>query len=217
MSDSNTAYDLLFAAIRTRCQQDHWYGPELSSPKSRKGVSLDNPRRLGFAYLPASEELLVRTEAALGFALPPLLHALYAKVANGGFGPGAGLQGALEGYGRPGDSIYANSDDTIVAHYLWRSAERTVPLASFEGQWSQYDNVLVPAGKWPEKLLPLCDLGCVQHACISSDEQMYIVAPSQDDAAYVLVNLAISFEMWLWGWVRDEYKIVYYGSHAQKV
>ncbi len=138
-------------------------------------------------------------------------------MANGGFGPVLGIQGALEGYGRPGDSIYANSDDTIVAHYLWRSAGRIVPLASFEGQWSQYDNVLVPNDIWPEKLLPLCNLGCVQHACISSDEQMYLAAPSEDDAAYVLVRLAISFEMWLWAWVRDEYKVVNYGSHAQKV
>ena len=197
MSDVNDTYADLFTAIRTRCEQDHWYGPELSSPQNRKGVALDDPRRFGFTYSPASEELLARTETALGFALPSPLRALYASVANGGFGPVLGIQGALEGYGRLGDSLYANSDDTIVAFYRRRSHGRTVPLASFEGQWLRYDNVLVPAGTWPEHLLPICDLGCVQHACISPDGQMYTVAPSRNDAEYVLVRLTISFEAWL--------------------
>ncbi len=39
------------------------------------------------------EEQLHATETALGFLLPLVLRALYAEVANGGFGPGGGIQG----------------------------------------------------------------------------------------------------------------------------
>jgi hypothetical protein len=40
---------------------------------------------------PADEALLVRAEAFLGFPLPPELRALYLGVADGGFGPGYGM------------------------------------------------------------------------------------------------------------------------------
>ena len=40
---------------------------------------------------PVSEAALADAEKHLGFALPPLLRRLYAEVADGGFGPGAGI------------------------------------------------------------------------------------------------------------------------------
>ncbi len=40
---------------------------------------------------PAGVERVVAAESALGFALPPLLHRVYAEVADGGFGPAHGL------------------------------------------------------------------------------------------------------------------------------
>ena len=46
----------------------------------------------------ASEAQLVAAERRLGFALPPLLRRLYAEVANGGFGPGAGILGVAGGW-----------------------------------------------------------------------------------------------------------------------
>lgn len=227
----NKAYETLFDGIRTKCQQRHWFGTDYDDPHQYDGIlehdphfdvqsiriaPPEDPRHTHFAYPPASEELMKRTEKALGFTLPPLLRALYMQVANGGFGPGLGIQGTLEGYGRPGDSIYLDSDDTIVADYQWRSHGQTVDLNDYEGKWSQYDNLALPSGVWPDRLLPLCDLGCVQHACIASDEQMYIVAASKNNEEYILVRLRVSFEEWLWGWVKDDINIVYYGRDTEQ-
>ena len=58
----------------------------------------DHPQHTGFAYPPATEKHLRSTDAALGFPLPPLLRALYAQVANGGFGPFYGLIGVRGGH-----------------------------------------------------------------------------------------------------------------------
>lgn len=54
------------------------------------------------APLPA--EAVERAEAALGFTLPPLLTALYTRIANGGFGPEYGLMPLIgdRGPGRGG-------------------------------------------------------------------------------------------------------------------
>jgi hypothetical protein len=52
------------------------------------GSSTDTPSELPS---PAAETTLGAAEAKLGFALPPPLRRVYAEVANGGFGPGAGL------------------------------------------------------------------------------------------------------------------------------
>ena len=43
----------------------------------------------------ASPEVIDQCEHALGFALPPLLKAIYLNVANGGFGPGYGIGSAM--------------------------------------------------------------------------------------------------------------------------
>jgi len=100
--DASTA---LFERLRERCRQLRWYGPydensnwveERYDPASDHGgrllARLDAraPQKLGFEYPPATEDQLLATEAALGFPLPPLLRALYAQVANGGFGFGYG-------------------------------------------------------------------------------------------------------------------------------
>jgi SMI1/KNR4 family protein SUKH-1 len=215
----SNSYELLFRSIRSRCQQEHWFGPDCSNPKQYEGilaydphfdirsiesVPADDPNRFGFVFPAASEELLCATEARLGFPLPPLLRALYARVANGGFGPGLGLRGILEGYGRPGASIYPNSDDTVVARYLCKNHKRTIGLAEYEGQWTARRELLLPYGYWPEQLLPICDLGCVQEACIDNKEKMFLVAPIDSDELYCLAQLPWTFEEWLWRWVRDE-------------
>lgn len=46
---------------------------------------------------PASPAAVARAEAALGFALPTTLRAIYLDVANGGFGPGYGVMGVEGG------------------------------------------------------------------------------------------------------------------------
>ncbi len=42
--------------------------------------------------------MIVAAEKKLGFGFPPLLREIHGKLANGGFGPGAGLIGLEDGY-----------------------------------------------------------------------------------------------------------------------
>jgi hypothetical protein len=99
---------------------------------------------VGFAYPPASEVQLLVIEAALGFPLPFLLRTLYAEIANRGFGPDAGIQGALGGYGTCIDEPVS----TIVADYVWHcqvgyahlgrhDSVQLVDLADYAHQWKQ--------------------------------------------------------------------------------
>ncbi|MFD9480918.1 MULTISPECIES: SMI1/KNR4 family protein [Streptomyces] len=64
---------------------------------------------------------LRRAEAALGFALPPLLGELYTRVADGGFGPECGLL-PLE----PAVAEY-----TAMRTSAWRWPEGVLPIADF--------------------------------------------------------------------------------------
>src|SRR6266571_8571326 len=108
---SEDACTTLFERIRERCRQLRWYGPDdeninwveegydpASDPGGRLRARLDAlaPHKLGFEYPPATEEQLLATERALGFPLLPVLRALYAQVANGGFGFGYGVRGRSE-------------------------------------------------------------------------------------------------------------------------
>src|SRR5579884_2490849 len=109
--------ETLVNAIKTKCQQEHWFGPDMDNPKQYEDILLynphfdrrtlkeatrpDNPLRFGFTFPPASEEQLQETERRIGFPLPAPLRALYTQVANGGFGPGLGLYGVLGGYKGP--------------------------------------------------------------------------------------------------------------------
>ena len=58
--------------------------------ESRKTATDEGKRP---AAPPATSAQLEASEAALGFALPPLLRQLYLEVGSGGFGPGGGLLG----------------------------------------------------------------------------------------------------------------------------
>lgn len=225
----NNSYEMLFKSIRAKCQQNNWFGPDLLSPKHYEGVviyddsfdfisppddrepiavttfvSVDAPNRFGFILPPASEALLQQTEERLGFPLPPLLRALYAHVANGGFGPGTGLKGIPEGYGKKGYP-YSNDNDTIVDQYLWRGYASTFDLTQIEKPEQQkYSNLEVPYGVWPKQLLPICDMGCAQEACLASDERMFVATPIASNERYGLSQLPWTFEEWLWRWVHDE-------------
>lgn len=70
-----------------------WYGDELEY------IALAHPQEGPLnRYPPATEEQLRQTEEMLGFALPLLLRSLYKQIANGGFGPGFGVIGAIGGF-----------------------------------------------------------------------------------------------------------------------
>jgi hypothetical protein len=56
-----------------------------------------------FKEPPASPGMVEAAEAAIGHALPALLRRLYTEVANGGFGPRAGVLGVPGGRGSSGD------------------------------------------------------------------------------------------------------------------
>jgi len=56
-------------------------------------MSFGGKPEVGPAPPPHDETRIAAAEAALGFALPPVLRQLYAGVADGGFGPGDGLYG----------------------------------------------------------------------------------------------------------------------------
>jgi hypothetical protein len=64
--------------------------------------------------------------------------------------------------------------------------------------------MIIPHGNWLNHLLPICDLGCCEEACIDSQERVFIVAPIDSDEAYGLFQLPWSFEELLWRWVRNE-------------
>jgi len=195
------AFTELFDRIREKCRRDGWYGGTLDLRHARP----DHPRRHGFAYPPASEEQLRATETALGFLLPPVLRALYAEVANGGFGLGGGIQGALGGFGSRTDEPAM----TIVDDYQWhrqigytevgrRGPVRLIDLAKTAEHWkrgSGREDLLLPHEIWPEQLLSLEDLGCCMEACLDCKTgRVLCVAPSGNDEEYEIGPIASSLE-----------------------
>jgi hypothetical protein len=201
-SHMSQSYNLLFEAIRTKCQRERWFGPELLSPEQREYVPDDDPHRFGFVFAPATEEQLQATEIELGCPLPPLLRALYAQVANGGFGPGTGLRGVYNGY----KGIYPDQDGSIpnqkhIGTFSFTTYQEQASQAVVQGKRA---HMIIPHGNWLNHLLPICDLGCCEEACIDSQERVFIVAPIDSDEAYGLFQLPWNFEELLWRWVRNE-------------
>jgi hypothetical protein len=205
------AYTVLFERIMQKCQREGWYGGGLD----RRNTRPDHPQRYGFAYPPASEEQLLATEAALGFPLPPVLRAIYTEVANGGFGPGGGIQGALSGYSSSRDV----QESTIVVDYNWlrqvgyttiehRGLVRLVDLADYAGQWrggNGGEYLLLPNEVWPEQLLSLEDLGCCMQACLDCKTgRVLCTAPSGNDEEYEIGLIAPSLEDYLERWLSGE-------------
>jgi hypothetical protein len=200
----------LLDRIREKCQQDGWYGGELESPVRRYPRD-DDPRRLGFAFAPVGEEQMSSTEAALGFPLFPLLRTLYANLANGGFGPGGGLRGAIGGYGTITDSSDPyDLDHTIVGYYNFhRKRAQLIDIAVYAKEWKSYENreayLILPYAVWPEHFLSFCDLGCCQHACLDGKAgRVFCTAPTENEAEYVLWLLSPSLEDFLGSWLKGE-------------
>lgn len=197
-------YTALFDRIREKCQRDGWYGGQLDR---REGLRRpDHPQRTGFAYPPASEDDLRATEAALGFALPALLRALYAEIANGGFGPGGGIQGALGGYG----SRLDEPASTIDVGYLWHPVPvQFVDLADSGRHWKRSpsgEDWLLPYTVWPEYLLPLEDLGCCQQACLDGKTgRILCTAPSASPDLYEVGPIFPSLQDYLERWLNERF------------
>lgn len=203
----------LIARIRQKCTADHWYGAYLDNPEQLH-VSDDDPRRVAFVYAPATQEQVQATEAALGVALPSLLKMLYTRLANGGFGPGAGLRGIIGGYGTPTPPFDEYStDDTIVGYdAYYKSHARPVNLAVFDSHWSptiegDRPRLLLPFDQWPQGMLCLCDLGCVQEVCYhSASNRLFLNACTQErgEAFHVLSLMPCTLEQWLDAWLDEK-------------
>lgn len=191
--------------MRTRCQQQGWYGPD---DLRREAVEPEKSRlHHDFAFPPATETQLQRTEVLLGFSLPPLLRSLYSELANGGFGPGLGLRGAREGYGTIGTPL-ANGyrwlgDETLVKYRL---RESLVDLAQFTNQWQPQGGSRVlrlSCNIWPRQLFPICDLGDDVEVCLDSDGHLYRYASSEENGIYTFRDTSASFEQWLYEWLES--------------
>jgi hypothetical protein len=204
----DTTYTELFDRIREKCQREGWYGGDLLSSQWQH-MQPDHPQRVGFAYPPASEKKLAATEAVLGFPLPHPLRALYTEVANGGFGPGVGIRGALGGYG----SSTGDPAGTIVSYYNFhRQQAQLVDLGAYAEHWKQLETggrrdsyLLLPYLVWPEQLLSLEDLGCCQEVGLDCKTgNLFCTAPTANNDEYIIWLVAPSLENYLERWLDEE-------------
>jgi hypothetical protein len=211
------AYEALFEAIRARCRQASWFGPDALKPGrevrpqpddpfldeyASAPVAQDDPHRAGFVFPPATEEQIRVTERSLGFALPQVLRDLYLQVANGGLGPGTGLRGVEGGY--KGAYLQYNDVPGTQGHshvFSYTTYEASAVRTEAEGGRV---SMRVPHDEWLEHLLPLCDLGCCEEAAVDSQERMFLLSPTESNLFYNLEQLPWTFEEWLWRWVRSE-------------
>ncbi len=214
----------LFDRIREKCRRQQWYGAEMDDPAwfgnrydpamdhdGRLRVRLNDPQKFGFRYAPATEEQLLATEEALGFPLPPLLRALYANIANGGFGPGHGIRGAIGGFdgGETGTILkYLSSIDTEYV-YPWCSERRVINFADDDDQWEELTgegrNGVVRTVRylklsscfWPEQFLQICDWDCVNESCLDCKTGCVYLFGMAEDESHLIQLQASSLEEWL--------------------
>ena len=207
---------ILCQRVLERCQQQRWYAGDLDNThrlseldrryerfydSAGNEIVIDNdpddhPRKTSFAYPPATEEQLLATEQSLGFPLPPLLRALYAQLANGGFGPGHGLIGALDGFCEAGD---------LVENYQFHvQHSRLIELEEYE---QQGEPVELPDTLWPRSLLYLCDWDWGAASSIESKTgRIYLRLSGERHLHYRLELQAHSLEEWLEQWLHGELK-----------
>jgi hypothetical protein len=123
MDKTTVQLDKIIQDILDACRSRAWYGPELERMQS-----LQDPRRLGFTSPAATPQQLEETGRALGFPLLKGLQTLYMRIANGSFGPGYGLRGAVGGF--------PNADETLARMYPY-SGECLVDLEQ-EPAWERW-------------------------------------------------------------------------------
>jgi hypothetical protein len=184
----------LFEQIIQKCHDLHWYGPELL--QDRPGQKNAQQLCAQFEFPPATEEQLQETEAALGFPLPLTLRMMYQKIANGGFGCEYGLIGAKGGF-----SVFSLGG-TIDEAY--RRYPEDIPV----GDYTIYQRILsertcyeLPMGMWSDRLLPICDMGCVSTVYIDIRTSQILRGAPTIGNVYMLWLLADSLEEWFEQWI----------------
>lgn len=136
---------------------------------------------------PITPDGVIASEAALGFDLPPLLKVLYGEIGNGGFGPGYGMLGLLNG---ATDDLRENA---------------VAKLQALRVQTKEKDGV-----PWPTNLLPICNWGCAIYSCIdcsslTHDMVIFDPNPHEDqctDWSDSFFSEACGFDEWIQLWAR---------------
>ncbi len=209
----NERYTDLCRGIRELCRRLQWYGPD-GGAEGYRGYfdaegklhvrEITHDYRTGFEFPPATEEQLRATEESLGFPLPPMLRALYALVANGGFGPAYGITGARGGYYFGDDGRYetvdmcTDSDPTV----------EYIDLAAYEKIHGNAEKIELRPGMWPARFLHLCYDGCGEdHFLDGNSGRVYYVgcgSEEEDGFTLLLSHEANSLEEWLENWLQGE-------------
>lgn len=185
--------DHLCEAIRKRCADRQWYGPEFRGPAWGYTIPRDNPLRTGFAFPPATEEQLRETEGILGFPLPPMLRTLYSQLANGGFGPAYGIRGVKGG---------APEEAGTLATWYQIRAEMLTFFDLKEAEIRPGKNFSFDASSWPRSLLALCDLGCGNSIGLDSVSGL-VLSIDLLDHGFSLTSVGDSLEQWLQRWIEN--------------
>ena len=131
---------------------------------------------------PASPAAVARAEAALGFALPTTLRAIYLDVANGGFGPGYGVMGVEGGF----------TDDqkmTVVERYrAFLAPDPSDP------EW-----------QWQATWLPFCHWGCGIYSIVDAGERnpVFFIDPGSKDIGAPMSSIVLPHKDTLDAWLDD--------------
>jgi hypothetical protein len=124
---------------------------------------------------PATDAIILETETALGFQLPPLLKQIYTQIGNGGFGAGYGIIGAIGGY-KPGHWTLVESYNDVIAGAKYLGFE------------------------WQAGLLPFCEWGCSMVTCVDCiAEKGAIYQTEACKSRKMKYRFEDFFEMWLAG------------------
>ncbi|HEU5226735.1 MAG TPA: SMI1/KNR4 family protein [Ktedonobacteraceae bacterium] len=209
----HTAWDALHLGpkecwpIKATAEYDGWYIPSRETFVALKKEC--NEQEPHLAFPPATERQIKETERQLGFPLPLLLRLLYTQVANGGFGPGYGIIGVLDGF-----SLLDGFGDTIVVGYQKAIAHATqlVRLEAYEmaarGSLSQEQIALegeriylrdFPERAWAEYLVPLCYWGCGICTYLDASTEHIFQGMGRPH-----LFVAASLEAWLERWLASE-------------
>lgn len=194
-------YSDLCMRVQESCRQRNWYGPDGGWENQRgyydaegklqvRVIALDP--HTGFEFPPATEEQLRATEEALCIALPPMLRALYAQVANGGFGPAYGITGARGGYSFGDAGRYQTIDMCTDAdpniHYL--------DVRQYEQEHGNPPYFELRETIQPAHFLHLCYEGCVNDYYIDGNSgRIYLTGCCGSLPDSMLPNQALPGEL----------------------
>jgi hypothetical protein len=226
MSVPSTVFTLL-ERVRAKCANRNWYGPDAdynhicrclqsSSVASyywydctKKEYILHSPADIKllpvsqrFEYPIVTDAQLLQTEQVLRFPLPPILHALYTQLANGGFGPGYGIDGVLGGYYSDGYG------DNMVMRYLHSRRNSTiVDLLDYKQNLAPGQFLEIPDDIWFDRCLAICHHGSGIYTYYDSKSGFVFEYGSIREAShhryYTLNIVASSLEEWLELWLKQ--------------